>query len=75
MGDVNYLYPDYPLNPLKQADAEDTGFSIITMRFAEQREVKTVEDVVNQIIQVAIPSGVTLTNLVNVCKALAGETV
>lgn len=60
MGDVNYLYPDYPLNPLKNADSEDTGFNILTFRFAEPREVKTVDDVVHQIIQVAVPSGVNI---------------
>ena len=60
MGDVNYLYPDYPLNPLKNADSADTGFNILTFRFAEPREVKTVDDVVHQIIQVALPSGVDI---------------
>lgn len=60
MGDVNYLYPDYPLNPLKNADSADTGFNILTIRFAEPREVKTVDDVVHQIIQVAVPSGVNI---------------
>lgn len=63
MGDVNYLYPDYPLNPLKNADSEDTGFNILTFRFAEPREVKTVDDVIHQIIQVALPSGVSLDSL------------
>lgn len=60
IGDVNYLYPDYPLNPLKNADSADTGFNILTFRFAEPREVKTVDDVVHQIIQVALPSGVDI---------------
>lgn len=60
MGDVNYLYPDYPLNPLKNADSSDTGFNILTFRFAEPREVKTVDDVVHQIIQVALPSGIDI---------------
>ena len=60
MGDVNYLYPDYPINPLKNADSSDTGFNILTFRFAEPREVKTVDDVVHQIIQVALPSGVNI---------------
>ena len=62
MGDVNYLYPDYPLNPLKNADSADTGFNILTFRFAEPREVKTVDDVVHQIIQVALPSGIDIDN-------------
>lgn len=70
MGDVNYLYPDYPLNPLKNADSEDTGFNILTMRFAEPREVKTVDDIVHQIIQVAVPSGVDLEGLYSILLEL-----
>lgn len=66
--DVNYLYPDYPLNPLKQDDSADTGFTIITMRFAEPREVKTVDDVVHQIIQVALPSGVSVDALTTILE-------
>ena len=72
MGDVNYLYPDYPLNPLKNADAQDTGFNIVTIRFAEQREVKTVDDVVHQIIQIAFPSSVALDSLKTLLAALVG---
>jgi len=71
MGDVNYLYPDYPLNPLKVDDSSDTGFNILTMRFAEPREVKTVDDVVHQIIQVAVPSGVELTSLGQLLDSLS----
>ena len=71
MGDVNYLYPDYPLNPLKVDDSSDTGFNILTMRFAEPREVKTVDDVVHQIIQVAVPSGVAFTSLGQILDSLS----
>lgn len=71
-----YLYPDYPLNPLnplKSADAKDTGFTIFTLRFAEPRDVKTRDEVVNQIIQVAYPTGApAITTFETVCKALAG---
>lgn len=71
-----YMYPDYPLNPLKQKDAADTGFTIFTLRFAEPRDVKTRDEVVNQIIQVAFPTGAAaITTFETVCKALAGETV
>lgn len=67
------IYPNYPLNPLKSADATDNGFTIFTIRFAEPRDVKTVDDVVNQIIQVAFPTGATgITTFEAVCKALAG---
>ena len=78
----NYTYedldinPGYPLNPLKQADAEDKGFTIFTLRFAVPREVKTRDEVVHQIVQVAFPTGAAaITTFEAVCKALAGETV
>lgn len=71
MGDVNYLYPDYPLNPLKVDDSSDTGFNILTMRFAEPREVKTVDDVVHQIIQVAVPSGVAFDSIETILENLS----
>lgn len=68
-----YLYPNYPLNPLAQADAADTGFTIFTLKFAEPREVKTRDEVVNQIVQVAFPMGSPqITTFETVCKKLAG---
>lgn len=68
-----YLYPQYPLNPLKANDVEDTGFTIFTLRFAEPRDVKTRDEVVNQIIQVAFPTGAdVITTFETVCKAIAG---
>lgn len=51
------LYPNYPLNPLAQPNANDTGFTIFTLRFAEPRDVKTRDEVVHQIVQVAFPTG------------------
>ena len=67
------LYPNYPLNPLKAADAEDAGYTIFTLRFAEPRDVKTRDEVVNQIIQVAFPTGATgITAFETACKSLAG---
>lgn len=69
-----YLYPDYPLNPLKTSDANDTGFTIFTLRFAEPRDVKTRDETVNQIVQVAFPTGATaIATFETVCKGLAGE--
>lgn len=74
--DCHYLYPNYPLNPLKQSDAADTGFTIFTLRFAEPRDVKTRDEVVNQIIQVAFPTETpAIATFETVCKALAGEVV
>ena len=72
--DCHYLYPNYPLNPLKQSNAADTGFTIFTLRFAEPRDVKTRDEVVNQIIQVAFPTATpAIATFETVCKALAGE--
>lgn len=51
------LYPAYPLNPLAQPDKVDTGFTVYTIRFAEPRDMKTRDEVVHQIIQIAYPTG------------------
>lgn len=68
--DVN---PAYPLNPLAQSDAEDKGFTIFTLRFAVPREVKTRDEVVHQIVQVAFPTGAAaIATFETVCKAIAG---
>lgn len=69
----SYLYPNYPLNPLAQDDTEDAGYTIFTLRFAEPRDVKTRDEVVNQIVQVAFPTGATgIATFETVCKGLAG---
>lgn len=57
------LYPKYPLNPLASADSADTGFNIYTLRFAEPRDVKTRDEVVHQIVQIVVPSTVSLDSL------------
>ena len=51
------IYPGYDFNPLKQADAVDTGFDVYTLRFTEPRVMGTHEEDVYQIIQVAFPTG------------------
>ena len=67
------LYPNYPLNPLRSADATDKGYTIFTLRFAEPRDVKTRDEVVNQIIQVAFPTEAAgIATFETVCKKLAG---
>lgn len=53
------IYPDFPLNPLAQDDSADTGFTVYTIRFAEPREMKTVDQSINQIVQIAVPTGTT----------------
>ena len=66
------LYPNYPLNPLKAADATDTGFTIFTLKFSEPREVKTRDEVVNQIIQIIFPTGaIGITTFETVCQGLS----
>lgn len=67
------LYPNYPVNPLAKPNGADTGFTIFTLRFAEPRAVKTRDDVVNQLVQVAFPSGnsAAITAFETFCKALA----
>lgn len=50
------LYSAYPLNPLAQPDKADTGFTVYTIRFAEPRDMKTRDEVVHQIIQIAYPT-------------------
>lgn len=56
--DVKALYPNYHFNPLAQPDAEDEGFSIFTLRWAEPRYVKTRDEVVHQILQIVVPTDV-----------------
>lgn len=51
------IYPGYDFNPLKQADAVDTGFDVYTLRFTEPRVMGTREEAVYQIVQVAFPTG------------------
>lgn len=80
--DAGFLYtyedldinPGYPLNPLAQNDKADTGFTIFTLRFAVPRNVKTRDEVVHQIVQVAFPTGAgAIATFETVCKALASE--
>lgn len=67
------LYPAYPLNPLAQPNAADTGFTIFTLKFAEPRDMKTRDEVVNQIVQVAFPTrAAQIATFETVCKKLAG---
>lgn len=53
------LYPAYPLNPLAQLDKADARFTVYTIRFAEPRNMKTRDEVVHQIIQIAYPTAAT----------------
>lgn len=75
----NYTYDDfiyrnnYPMNPLKQTQAEDTGFTVFTLKFAEPRFTKTIDTPINQVIHVAFPTGgSSIATFETVCKKLAG---
>ena len=69
------LYPNYPLNPLAGAASEDKGYTVFTIRFAEPRKVATTDEVVSQVVQVALPTGAAaIETLETVFGALAGNT-
>lgn len=74
---ANLIYPGYPLNPLAQPDSVDAGYTIFTLKFAEPREMKTVDQSINQIVQIALPTGaVAITKVETILKAIAkGETI
>lgn len=66
------IYPDFPLNPLAQDDSADTGFTVYTIRFAEPREMKTVDQSINQIVQIAVPTDtVAIATIDKILAALA----
>lgn len=65
------MYPNYPLNPLAGEDSDDAGFTVFTLQFAEPRKVVTRDEVVNQIVQVAFPTGASaISTFETVCEAL-----
>lgn len=74
---ANLIYPGYPLNPLAQPDSVDAGYTVFTLKFAEPREMKTVDQSINQIVQIALPTGATAIDKVEtILKAIAkGETI
>lgn len=68
------LYSAYPINPLKQPDSADAGYTIFTLRFAVPREMKTRDEVVHQIVQIAFPTGAeAITTVETILKAIATE--
>ena len=70
--DLKALYPKYPLDPLAGDPSEDTGYTIFTIRCAEPRDMKTRDEVVHQIIQVAFPTGsAAIETFETVCKHLS----
>lgn len=70
---ANLIYPGYPLNPLAQPDSVDTGYTVFTLKFAEPREMKTVDQSINQIVQIALPTGAAaIAKVETILKAVAG---
>lgn len=69
---ANLIYHGYPLNPLAQPDSVDAGYTVFTLKFAEPREMKTVDQSINQIVQIALPtSATTITKVETILKAIA----
>lgn len=69
---ANLIYPGYPLNPLAQPDSVDAGYTIFTLKFAEPREMKTVDQSINQIVQIALPTGAAaIAKVETILKAIA----
>lgn len=66
----NLMYPNYSLNELKQLDSENKGFTVYTLKFAEKRETKTTDTAIKQIVQLAVPSGLTMSTLEQSLDAL-----
>lgn len=72
--DVALLYPGYDANPLAQPAGADAGYTIFTLRFAEPRDMKTRDEVVHQIVQVAFPTGAAgIATFQVVCETLSGN--
>lgn len=70
---ANLIYPGYPLNPLAQPDSVDAGYTVFTLKFAEPREMKTVDQSINQIVQIALPTGAdAIAKVETILKAIAG---
>lgn len=70
---TNLIYPGYPLNPLAQPDSVDAGYTVFTLKFAEPREMKTVDQSINQIVQIALPTDATaIAKVETILKAIAG---
>ena len=73
---AHYLYPNYPLDPTIQSMSANGGFVIFTLRFSEPRIVKTTDEVISQVVQIAFPNGAaTITTFETICKELSGIVV
>lgn len=71
--DYTYLYPNFPIDPLASTKAADTGFTIYTIRFAEPRQVRTRDEIVHQIVQLAFPTGTAAITTIDTILAKYAE--
>lgn len=75
------LYKGYEIDPHSGTPTTDYGFDVLTIKFAEPRETRTVDQDIKQIIQVAFPRlaentvNPGMTTLVGKFKEMLGETV
>lgn len=70
------FYPGYKLDPLANPPSADKGYTIYTIRCAEPREMKTRDEVVHQIIQIAYPTdSAAIATMDNILGAIAGTEV
>lgn len=68
------MYPGYKIDPLANPPSADNGYTIYTIRFAEPREMKTRDEVVHQIIQIAYPIGSpAIQSMDNMLAAISGQ--
>ncbi len=71
--DFEGIYPAYDANPLASANAVDGGFTVFTLRFAEPRDMKTRDEVVHQIVQIAYPTdSEAIAKMETILKAIVG---
>lgn len=66
------IYPSMPFSPLKGSSSGATMFNVVNIRFAEPRVTKTTDEVVNQMVHIAIPNDQTsvLTNIETILSKL-----
>lgn len=69
----NDIYPAFFGNPGIDLSAYASGAIVYTFAFAEPRLVKTTDDVVRQVVQVVLPSSVTVTSFDTLCAALGSQ--
>lgn len=74
--DSRDLYPSYPIDPLKGASSTDVGYTVFSLKFAEPRKTRPTDVLINQTIQLALPTGASaIASLVSILDVLCGYAV